>query len=329
MAQSLLANLADLERYVQVAYYEEIAEKYAYFNANSNGAITLVNASVQGETPTNGFFAVNTSNGGRRDTTASSAYTLAGLVQSTFKSIVLPGYQLDATSVSALKQRGISVESYATNAGASMARNQLKQTFSAAVSALVGGILKSSSSYNDVSTASANNTASISNLVDAKKKFGDMGDSFAALIMHSKAYYDVLKEIGASSVSAQTQIAQGVMLSGKLTDILGCPVLISDCTTLTVAATSALPAYYRSLFVVGGGVQIKEEVTVPMNSDLRTDLQNSPIYSLVEYNQELLLKGMSYAGADEPSDATLAATASWTQAATSIKDIAGVALISQ
>jgi len=56
---------------------------------------------------------------------------------------------------------------------------------------------------------------------------------------------------------------------------------------------------------------------------------NASLRSLTEYNQELMVKGYSYGGADNGADSVLATTASWTLKAANAKLSAGAVLISR
>ena len=205
MAQTLIAQLADLETHLQVAYYEGQSEKFDFFNANSRGSIILTAGAVTGVTPESGYFVQSLSNGGRRSSSATSNRTKAGLTKDTFKSVVTLGQQYDDVSISTLFQRGIDPQSYVTSAGKNMADNKLRQTFADAISALVGSIGKQGTTIQDVSAASSSNTSSIDNLLLGKEKMGDHSTDIVALVMHSKPYSHLLREMG-SNPEAATQI---------------------------------------------------------------------------------------------------------------------------
>jgi hypothetical protein len=107
-------------------------------------------------------------------------------------------------------------------------------------------------------------------------------------------------------------------------------VLVSDASALKVAATTGT-AYdtYKSIFVTENAVVVLDEETVPLTVTTSTLYDNAMISSLVEYNQDLRVKGFSYAGADFPADSLLATTASWTLKAASVKLGPGAILLSR
>jgi len=331
MAQTLHANLAQFEATIQVAYYEKQAELFDYFNANSAGAFSLSAGPVIGKTPEFGFF-LEKDTGGRRDLTATALRSLSGHTQDSMKGVVVSGQEYDDASISALKQQGIDPMSYSASVGTKMAAHKLQRTFTRAISAALGTIEKSSTSKNDVSALSSSYAMSLSLLEDTKDLLGDMGTGLVAVLMHSKMWKEIKKEIGGfSSPSTVTQIAQGIVMTDALMDILGMRILISDNSALKVAADS-VTVYdrYKTLMLFPSAVSITEDETIPLYSWQDGAYENAMIRSLTEYNQTVVARGFSYtSGTANPTEAQIATTSNWTQKATSIKNGPGVELITR
>jgi len=328
MAQTLHANLSQFQETVQVAFYEKQYELFDYFNANSGGAFSLSAGEVIGKTPEFGFFQ-DKDTGGQRDLTSASLRSLSGHVQSSMKGIVISGNEYDDASISALKQQGIDPMSYAAQVGQNMAEHKLQRSFTRAISTALGTIEKQSTTYNDISALSSGYAMSVAELEDTKDLMGDHAGGLVVALMHSKMYKEIKKEVGGfSAPSTITNIAQGILMSDILSDILGMMILVTDNSALKIAADS-VTVYdrYKTLLLFPNAVTITEDETIPMKTWEDDAYDNALIRSLTEYNQTVVARGFSYTGGTmNPTNAQLATTSNWTAAAASVKGYPGVKL---
>jgi hypothetical protein len=330
MAQSLYANLAQFNEQIQLAMLEANAEQYNLFNSNINGAIAMVDGDVQGEFPDYGYFS-NRNTASRRDRTSTSARTPSGSVQTDIKHVTLSRGLNEDQTISALRLAGIDIRGLTTKIAQKFAEDTMKDALYAALSGLVGTMLKQSTSYLDISALSSNNTISVNACWNALQKLGDASTNVKCMLMHSYQATALKQALGASSSLGQV-IGSGVVRDDSLSGHFLRPVFITDNTTLKVDATSASGAYdtYRTLFLTEAAATVKKMTTVEVMAYEDRAYDNAMLGCTGEYELELGVKGFSYTqGTGNPTNSTIATTSSWTKRTTDIKNGPGVCLITR
>lgn len=164
-----------------------------------------------------------------------------------------------------------------------------------------------------------------SKLVDGIAKFGDMGERIRAWVMHSKAYYDLVKGQIADKI---VNVADRVIYGGTPAT-LNRPVIISDIPGLVVSGT---PNTYKTLGLVPGAVRLEESEGQHIVSEFVTGKENLRFRIQGEYAYNLSLKGFKWDttnGGINPADAALTTGTNWDKVMASVKDLAGVVVSTQ
>jgi len=163
-------------------------------------------------------------------------------------------------------------------------------------------------------------------LVDGMAKFGDAAGNLVAWVMHSKPYFDLMKQSIADKIFevAGVTIYQGTVAS------FGRPTIVLDSPSLT--ATAPTPDDFYILGLVRGAATAEESEEREVVSDVITGLENLVGRVQGEYAFNLGLKGFTWdttSGGIAPTDAALATAANWDQVATSFKNLPGVIIVSK
>ena len=309
---------------------EANAEQYQLFNANINGALVLADGDTQGEYPDYGYFS-NRNTASRRDRTSTSARTPAGSTMTDIKSVTLSRFLNDDQTISALRMQGINIAGLSAKIAQKFTEDTIRNAFTSALSALAGTLLKASTTYNNVATASSSNTISLNHCWDTLQKLGDAAPLVKAMVLHSYQATALKKALGASSALGQV-IGAGVVMDDSLSGHFLRPVFVTDNSVLKVDKTSSSGAYdtYRTLFLTEAAASIKKMETVPVMAYEDRAYDNTMLGCTGEYELELGVKGFSYTvSSANPTDGTLATTSSWTQRTTSVKNGPGAVLITR
>jgi hypothetical protein len=162
-------------------------------------------------------------------------------------------------------------------------------------------------------------------LVDAMAKRGDKASDISCLVMHSKPYFDLVKQAITDKIF---QVANVAIYAGTVATF-GKPTIVIDSPPLVDAGA---PNTYNTLLLVPGAVTVKESEleTVVLDGPL-TGLENL-IYRLqgeYAYNVECLGFKYDVAQGVNPTDNVLGTAANWVKEATDDKALAGVRLVTQ
>lgn len=183
----------------------------------------------------------------------------------------------------------------------------------------VAALVNTSALHQDESGTAGSITTAM--LVDALALFGDKAQSIRMWVMHSKVYYDLVKEQIASNITNVSDF--NVATASPVT--LNRPVLVVD----SPALIDESPEVFRTLGLVENAIVLEESEDTLLHTDIITGLENIVARMQGEYAFNTSLKGYAWDianGGVNPDDAAIATGSNWDKAATADKDLAGVVL---
>lgn len=314
------------DEYVHTRINELLAQNGDAFGAASNGALRMSTRSIKGNYEYNSFFqnigaAIST----RRDLTSVSSQTDTPMTQSEQISVKLNRKLVPVTQTrdafrkifgqySQTEFSGLMAEQYAN-------AMQLEM-LNTAIIGIRTALKNNTDSY---LTESSLGTISTNTLFSGLAKMGDRADRVVAWVMHSKPYYDLVKSQAAANITGVSNftVATGTPIT------VNRPVIVTDSSSLIMNLTSPDLNNYITLGLVAdaGVVENSEEQEIVLQDV--TGLENLSIRIQGEYAYNLSVKGFAYhvaAGAN-PTNTILGTSTSWDAAYASVKDRAGVAIM--
>ena len=308
MATGKASDFTIYNEEVHGAFVETIQQNVEAFNAASGNVIRLRTEESIGDYARETFFDVIGSLVSRRDTTSVSSATDLAPTSDEFIS-VKRNYKVGpvANTLDAWRKIGKDQGSLSIVVGQQMAKAVPQAMLEAALMSLEGK-LDSVAALEEDDTAA---TITTEGLVDALAKQGDAAHNITAFVMHSKVYYDLLKD----QISDAVYRANGVSIMQGTAATLGRPVMITDSASLvqTDGVSSGVDAYSTlALFPGAADVSISEPPTVV--TDLVTGLENIVYRFQGEGAYNLRLRGCEWDianGGANPIDAALATATNW------------------
>ncbi len=294
--------------------YESVAQNVNAFNGASAGAITLTARDILGDFSKESFIR-DLGIVSRRVSTSTSDVADTAMTQGDFVSVKL-NRRLGPVAQTLDSWKKINQDPEQMSfilgqmAGAQKTQDYLNTSILGCTAAL-GGI----AGLNPVVAGGLSHT----NLVTLMSALGDASASIVAFVMHSKAYFDLMKDAIAEKV---VEVAGVVIYSGNVATF-NRPVIVTDSPSLIVPES---PAKYRVLGLVSNAVKVEEASdgeTVAFQ--LVTGKENLIYRYQGEYAYNLGIKGFAWktTAGENPTDAALGATANWKQEASDIKSLAG------
>lgn len=175
-------------------------------------------------------------------------------------------------------------------------------------------------------TIAANGTLETKSLVSALSLMGDASTNIRAWIMHSKAYFDLL-QYQINPANNGTDLAFATIQAASPAS-LNRPIFVTDSPSLVVTGT---PDLYRTIGIVEGGVSLVNSEEQTLMTDIVTGLENIVVRMQGEFAYNLSLKGARWDvtnGGVNPNGTALGTASNWDQTVASMKDSAGVVIIS-
>lgn len=327
MATSLVSDFKIIDPIMQSGYVETLAQASDAFNASSAGAIVMETPeSKTGHYEREAFFQALT--GGavtRRDITSIAAATALKMTQAE-----LIGVKCNRkvgpveSTLDALRKIGADVETLSFALGQQVAKGQLVDAINTTISALVGAILNQASVLANV-TAVGNGTMTHNNLVTGLATLGDRSNEVVALVMHSKAYHDL---VGQAITDKVVEVAGTTIINGTVAT-LGRPVVLIDAPALLI---SGAPNNYVTLGLRRNAASVKMTEPMALLNQLVTGNEQLIQRFQGEYAYTLKLAGYQWDvtnGGINPDATAVALGTNWDLIATSLKDTAGMAIRSK
>lgn len=165
---------------------------------------------------------------------------------------------------------------------------------------------------------------SLGSLNTATSKFGDRAQEIRAWIMHSKPLFNLYGQALTNSnqlfVFGNVQVRQ---------DGFGRVFVVTDSPNLVVSGS---PTKYHTLGLTAGAIVIEQNGDFTDNIDTQNGDENITRTYQAEWSYNVGIKGFAWDkgnGGASPNDAAIGSATNWDRYATSHKDLAGVAHISQ
>lgn len=333
MATTVHTDFQIYDDEVQTGFNETLVQETDAFNAASNGAIVMRPNPSEGYYAREAFFKAISSLNSRRDITDdfSSAATALKLTESQMVLVKLfrkigPVDMSRGAFKTIMRNPGEASVLIGQQAAKATAIDMVNSGLRAAVAALSGV----AAVVHDVTAASPADTISTDNLVQTLAKAGDSASDVVLWVMHSTAYYKLIRD----QISNQQYLdsVAGVNIATATPVTLGRPVLVTDATPLYGGASATDPI--KVLGLRRGAIRLEDSELQEMIVDDITGFEQLGIRVQGEYAFNVGVMGFQYTVAGSPvgedrnpTDATLGASAMWSQVATSHKSLGGVLLI--
>ena len=186
----------------------------------------------------------------------------------------------------------------------------------AGLTSLVAGITAQGTLTN---TTSPETTLGTNRLVDGLALFGDAGSRIKMWVMHSKVYYDLVKDQIALNIDGISNF--NVANAAPVT--LNRPVLVSDSASLVNGGI------YTTLGLTEDAVTLEDSEEESLMGDLITGKDNLVVRLQGEFAYNIKLKGTAWDvanGGVNPDDTALGTGTNWDSVMDDVKDLAGVAI---
>lgn len=310
---------------------ETLVQNTDAFNAQSRNAIRLVSARRRGDYSQESFFGAISSLVSRRlvaNSPDNPAVTPSQLPLNEHISIKLNRRigPVDQT-LDSFRKLGMNanLDVLSFTLGQQIAKavqiDQLDAGLRSVVAALQG---QSATNKVDVNAASPH-LLTTPDLVDGLAKMGDQANRIAIWVMHSKAFYDLVKHQIAQKIDGVSDfnIFNGTPVT------LNRPVLVTDSDALKGIEGSPQTTTYLTLGLTADAVILEDSEEELIYTDVVTGSENLVVRVQGEFAYNVKVKGFKWDvtnGSVNPSNTALATTTNWDKAVTSYKDLAGVVL---
>lgn len=329
MAIGKASDFKIYDEYVHTRINELLAQNGDAFGAASNGAIRMTTRSITGNYEYNSFFSnLGAAIATRRDTTSVSAQTDTAMTQAENVSVKLNRKLIPIAQTrdafrkifgrySQTEFSGLVAAQYAN----AMQLEMLNTGLLAVVAALKN--VAGNASYVTESSLGAISTNS---LFSALAALGDRADRIICWVMHSKPYFDLVKS------QAQQNIAGVSNFNVATATPVTCnrPVIVTDSASLIQNLNSPDVNNYMTLGLTAEAVQVENSEEQEVLLQDVSGLENLVIRIQGEYAYNLSLKGFTWDvanGASNPTNSAVGTGTNWDTAFQSVKDRAGVALM--
>lgn len=316
-----LSDLAVFSEYAYKAKTEILAQQLELFNGATRNAITLRQASNQGDYNEAAFF--GKVSGGlvkRRDAYGSGANTTATLAMLTDRTVKV-GAGTKTISLDPGQFKWIQQNPAVAGAamGQQLAADDMSDMLNTSVAAAYAALAQVTAVVYDGSAAVADHAA----LLSGSAKFGDASQNILCWVLHSKVHTDIIK---ANLTNSANLFKFGDV--NIMADFQGRPMIVTDSASLfTVDGVSAGVNKYHTLGLVSEGILLEQNGDFTDNWETSNGQVNIARTYQAEWTYNLGVKGFAWDktnGGHSPTTAALTTATNWDRYATSEKDLAGV-----
>lgn len=321
-----MAGLDQLQIFQDEVYTsttELVAQEVDKFNAASNGAIILSTAMNQGDFTKEAYYKAISGLVRRRDPYDRSSTVSAVDVDHLLKVSVkvaggTPPINIDPDLLAWIQR---SPDEFAQVISEQLAKGMLQDMLDSALGAAVAAIrnadVAGARTIYDGSAAAA----SLANLNNTAALFGDRAPLLRAWVMHSTPCHSIY---GAAITNSNRLFEFGTVQVRE--DGFGRPLIVTDSSSLI---DSGSPGGYSTLGLQAGGIMVQQNDDFLANIQTSNGKENISRTYQAEWSYNIGLKGYQWnTSVKAPTDAELVTETNWTKIATSVKDTAGVLLVS-
>jgi hypothetical protein len=290
---------------------EVLQQNTEAFNAASNNALTLIPRGLKGEFEKSSFLKSTSSLIARRDPTSIGAVADGKLSQGEFVGVKI-NRRLGPVSQSrdAFRKAGLDPAEFSRQlgeqAGVAIAVDYINAAVNATKAAILGvgaGALQ----YD--ATSLSPNTMAHQHMISGMALFGDRASRLEVFIMHSKPYFDLVKQALSDKIFNVADVAVykgSAPTLGKNTVVIDSPWLVN------LVAGSPANTTYDTLMLVPGACEVSESEERDIISQPVTGLENLVDRIQGEYAFNLNVKGMAWQTATvNPTDVQISTSANW------------------
>jgi hypothetical protein len=309
---------------------ETLQQNADAFNAASSNALRLVTRGLKGEYERESFLKSTASLVSRRDPSSTGSVTDNKLAQGELIGVKV-NRRLGPVSQSrdAFRKIGVSPDEFSMMLGAQAGVAIAVDYINIAIGAAKAAILNvGSSALKYDNTGNSPSTLSHPALVSGMALFGDRASRLECFVMHSKPYYDLVKQALSDKI---LNVADVVVYKGT-TATLGKPTVILDSPSLiNLVAGSPASTTYDVLALVENAVEVAESEERDIISQPVTGLENIVDRIQGEYAFNLRIKGMQWNTATgvNPTDTQIMTTTNWLFQASDNKMAPGVDIVTK
>lgn len=316
-----LSDMQVFEDYAYGAATETVDQQIGLFNEASRGAITLVNASNEGDYSSQTFWKAIAGLTRRRNAYGSGAVASVALAQDAMTSVKVAGgtppIAFEPQQLSWIRKNpeeaGVVI---GEQLGLGIVADQINSALRVGQAAISG-----QAALVEDDTAG---TVTRGGMVTAAGRFGDRMGDIVVWAMHSKVMTDLF---GENITNTNRLFDIGAI--NLMEDGFGRLLIMTDSADLI---TTGAPDTYHTLGLVEGAISIEDNSDLFANIETTNGDENIQRTFQAEYTFNAKVKGYSWDkanGGASPNDAALALATNWDKVATSDKDTAGVLLNTQ
>ncbi len=324
MADYLASNFKVYQEYMKTRAAETLQQNADVFNAATNGAIVMRTVEKPGDYEYESFFKDIPNLVTRRDVTTNAAATKLSMLQDEFIRVKLnrkigPVDQ-NRDSFRKLFARYSEAEFADILGGQISVAQQLDMVNSVLLAARAALVNVPTL----LSTVSSNGTLGTTSLVDGLAKFGDAANRIVCWVMHSKPYYDLVKQQIVANIDGVSNfvVAQATPIT------LNRPVLVTDSDSLKAGS----PLDYYTLGLTASGALCEVTETQDILIDDVSGGENILTRMQGEFAYNIGLKGFKYDvanGGQNPNATAVGTGTNWDKAASYDKALAGIVIKSR
>jgi hypothetical protein len=326
-----LSDLTVFSEYAYAAMTEVQDQQIELFNAATRGGITMGAAAVQGDFSDTAFWKKLQGLVRRRNaygTGAVSPINLEHLVDTMVKVAAgTPPVEINPSQFTWIQTNP---EEAGATIGQQLAGDAMADMLNSGL--LVGrvALVNTPSVYKLIA-----GNLTVAGFVEGAALFGDRAGAIQCWAMHSKQMHDVYRDTVGNTNRLFTFGTINVVQDGfgRVMVMTDSPALVAPLVPAVPAdpgpAADAIPAGFYALGLVPGGIVVQRNNDWDDNIETSNGDENIQRTYQAEWTYNLGVKGYSWdktSGGKSPNDAALASAANWDRYATSIKDLAGVAL---
>jgi hypothetical protein len=301
------------------------------FNAQSGNTIRMVTNRQKGDFAQESFFKNVANIIQRREVNvspANPAVTSTGVPIDEFISVKLNRRigPIDQT-LDSFRKLGASadLEVLSFLLGEQIAKAMQIEMLDSAIRSLVAGITAQAGLVHDGDASPPTGLDTI-DLVSGLSLFGDASSRVSLWVMHSKPYYDLVKD----QINANIDGLSNFNVATATPVTLNRPVLITDSAALIDDSVS--PTQYATLGLVENGCVVEDSEEDMLHTEVITGQENLVTRLQGEYAYNVGLKGIKWDvtnGGVNPNDAALGTGTNWDSVMDSDKDLPGIVIRSQ
>lgn len=320
-----------IDPFFQTGMMESIAQFTEGFNAASANTIRLIPRILTGNYAKRAFNKLVASATTRRDITSIAAVEALKLTQGEEISVKLHRkFGPVSYTLAAADFAGVTVESMNRDVGKQYGEEKVQEQLNSALIAVEAAIEGQSTALTYDATGQSTKTLTTQYLAAGLAKLGDQAQRVRAWVMHSKPYFDLVKEQIATTATPFSGF--NAIINAGTPATLGKPVIVTDASALTDANGSATDTY-NVLGLVENAVTVEESQTEHVVIEgPKTEAENLHIVLQAEYAFNIGVLGFAWntgGGGANPTAGTLGTTSNWTQVFTADKHLAGIRIVVQ